>query len=183
VRKRGRQVRTPKPKRRYDYVCRYCKGWFQHGRSNRRHCGDDECRLAYNAERMREFNAKKAEELGESYYRQFRAGAYEKAKAHPDGPPRTRYADTYRKGDQVRRARKLGATVEEFSDLEIYERDGWTCQLCSGDVDSSLRWPEPMSASLDHVIPLSRGGEHSRVNTQLAHLDCNVRKGAKIEAP
>ena len=79
-----------------------------------------------------------------------------------------------------RRALKKGATVENFTPDEVYERDGWTCGLCSEPVDSHLKWPDPMSVSLDHVIPLSRGGEHSRANTQCAHLSCNVRKGAQV---
>jgi 5-methylcytosine-specific restriction endonuclease McrA len=48
-------------------------------------------------------------------------------------------------------------------------------------VDRELRWPDPDSGSLDHVIPLIAGGEHSRENTQLAHWLCNVRKGARTE--
>ena len=36
-----------------------------------------------------------------------------------------------------------------------------------------------MSASLDHVMPLIAGGQHTRHNTQIAHWICNVRKGAR----
>ena len=78
----------------------------------------------------------------------------------------------------TRRVRLEGATVERFDRREIYERDAWTCQLCGQPIDSSLAWPEFMSASLDHVMPLAANGEHSRANTQAAHWLCNVRKGA-----
>jgi 5-methylcytosine-specific restriction endonuclease McrA len=37
--------------------------------------------------------------------------------------------------------------------------------------------------SLDHVIPLSLGGDHSMANTQAAHLDCNTRKQAGSLGP
>lgn len=30
---------------------------------------------------------------------------------------------------------------------------------------------------MDHIVPLSRGGEHSLDNVQCAHLSCNCRKG------
>ena len=43
-------------------------------------------------------------------------------------------------------------------------------------VDKDLMWPDPMSASLDHIVPLSRGGTHTLDNVQLAHLACNERK-------
>jgi 5-methylcytosine-specific restriction endonuclease McrA len=36
--------------------------------------------------------------------------------------------------------------------------------------------PDPMSPSLDHILPLSKGGTHEPRNVQLAHLGCNVRK-------
>jgi hypothetical protein len=79
----------------------------------------------------------------------------------------------------ARRVRILDATAEKFDPLEIYERDGWICQLCSRPVDSSLQWPDLWCASLDHVLPLVARGQHSRGNTQLAHWLCNVRKGAQ----
>jgi 5-methylcytosine-specific restriction endonuclease McrA len=62
----------------------------------------------------------------------------------------------------------------------VFERDGWTCGLCSEPVDPALSWPDPQSASLDHVLPLSRGGSHTMANVQLAHLGCNVEKGAAV---
>lgn len=35
-----------------------------------------------------------------------------------------------------------------------------------------------MSASLDHVVPLSKGGDHTRSNSVVAHLICNIRKSS-----
>ena len=79
---------------------------------------------------------------------------------------------------QVRRALKSSLTVEVFTDIEIFERDGWICQLCMTPVDRALQWPDPMSVSLDHIIPIAKHGAHTRANTQCAHLVCNTRKGA-----
>ncbi|WP_423797180.1 HNH endonuclease [Mycobacteroides abscessus] len=36
-----------------------------------------------------------------------------------------------------------------------------------------------MSASLDHVVPMSLGGDHLSTNVQCAHLKCNMDKGAR----
>lgn len=80
------------------------------------------------------------------------------------------------------RARKVAATVERFSVQGIFERDGWSCHLCETQIDRELTYPDPMSASLDHVVPLSRGGAHSRRNCAASHLICNVRKQARVEA-
>jgi 5-methylcytosine-specific restriction endonuclease McrA len=38
-----------------------------------------------------------------------------------------------------------------------------------------------MSATIDHIKPLSKGGEHSYANTALAHYGCNARKRDRYE--
>lgn len=83
--------------------------------------------------------------------------------------------------DQRRRAAERDANAERVIAERVYARDGWTCGLCLKSVDSMLSWPHPRSASLDHVLPLSKGGTHTYANTQLAHLDCNVAKGDRVE--
>ena len=79
--------------------------------------------------------------------------------------------------EHKRRALKYETASEKVNDLEIFDRDGWTCQLCHKKVNRKLKHPHPLSASLDHIIPLSNGGQHSYKNVQLAHLSCNVRAG------
>jgi 5-methylcytosine-specific restriction endonuclease McrA len=59
---------------------------------------------------------------------------------------------------------------------EIARRHGWKCGICVLPIDPNLAWPHPLSASLDHVVPLSRGGVHAWGNLQIAHVACNVRK-------
>jgi 5-methylcytosine-specific restriction endonuclease McrA len=76
----------------------------------------------------------------------------------------------------LRRANLRQGDWEHFSYTEIYERDEWTCGLCREPVDRTLRHPEPMSASLDHVVPIAAGGGHTRDNVQCSHLRCNVTK-------
>lgn len=62
---------------------------------------------------------------------------------------------------------------------EIRERDGGDCRVCGETVDFSAAWPEPTSPSVDHIIPRSRGGMDRPGNIALAHLICNLKKGAK----
>lgn len=59
---------------------------------------------------------------------------------------------------------------------KVFERDAFTCQLCRHPLDAGFRHPHPFSPSLDHVIPLSRGGSHMESNVQAAHLICNIIK-------
>lgn len=37
-------------------------------------------------------------------------------------------------------------------------------------------------ATIDHIIPLSKGGTHTYNNVQLAHYICNSKKSDKILA-
>lgn len=65
-----------------------------------------------------------------------------------------------------RRAHKAAAFIEEVSVVVLAERDGGRCGICGKPVDESER-------SVDHILPLSRGGNHSYTNTRLAHGRCN----------
>lgn len=82
---------------------------------------------------------------------------------------------------QRRRALKKQASVgAPVLFTEIFERDGGLCQICGEGMDGV--WPGPLSPSLDHVVPLSLGGAHAPENVQLAHLRCNVSKGARLDS-
>jgi hypothetical protein len=77
-----------------------------------------------------------------------------------------------------RRARAHAAgRIERIDVLVLAERDGWTCWLCEQPVDPSLTYPDHGYRSVDHVIPLGRGGAHTYENVRLAHWICNVRRG------
>lgn len=74
------------------------------------------------------------------------------------------------------RALKRTTQVERINEKVVYLRDDWKCQYCKKRVNKGLKWPHPMCASLDHIIPLSKGGAHIYSNVQLTHLSCNASK-------
>jgi 5-methylcytosine-specific restriction endonuclease McrA len=56
-----------------------------------------------------------------------------------------------------------------------------TCGICGHPVDFSLKVPHPMSATIDHIIPVAKNGHPSDIdNLQLAHWTCNRQKSDKI---
>ena len=79
------------------------------------------------------------------------------------------------------KARKRSATVESVNPTRVFERDGWRCHLCAGLTLKAKRGTyHPNAPELDHIVPLSKGGEHSYRNTACAHRKCNADKSDKI---
>jgi len=55
------------------------------------------------------------------------------------------------------------------------------CGICGKPVDKSLKFPHPLSACIDHIIPVAKGGHPSDINNlQLAHMCCNRQKSDKL---
>ena len=58
---------------------------------------------------------------------------------------------------------------------------GEVCGICGRPVDKSLKYPDPMAPSVDHIIPISRGGHPSDIdNLQLTHWCCNHAKSDRL---
>ena len=62
----------------------------------------------------------------------------------------------------------------------IYERDNWTCQLCYEPIDPEAT-EHAKRASLDHVVPQSRGGSHEPSNLRMACVGCNARRRDRVD--
>ena len=81
-----------------------------------------------------------------------------------------------------RRADQIGEhrTAFDRNKKKIYATQS-VCGICGQPVDFSLRYPNPMSKTVDHIIPINRGGHPSDLaNLQLAHLSCNRQKSDKV---
>lgn len=59
----------------------------------------------------------------------------------------------------------------------IASRDHHVCGICGDRVDMTIAYPDAMSATLDHIVAVSDGGDHGPENVQLAHWLCNALKG------
>jgi 5-methylcytosine-specific restriction endonuclease McrA len=60
-------------------------------------------------------------------------------------------------------------TIDAGKRARVLARDGGICWLCGG----------PGATTVDHVIPRARGGGDDEDNLRAAHLDCNMRRGAR----
>ena len=79
-----------------------------------------------------------------------------------------------------RKAMEQGAKGYAFNVFDVFYRDGWRCQLCGCSSPKRLRGTyHPSAPELDHIKPLSKGGEHTMENTQLLCRSCNAMKSDK----
>lgn len=85
-------------------------------------------------------------------------------------------------GREAARRRFPGTRAALYSDREIFERDGWICQIpgCGTPVNRAARRLDSDGATIDHVIPLSLGGADEACNVVTAHWRCNREKGNRV---
>lgn len=76
-----------------------------------------------------------------------------------------------------RKAALAGATIERVDPFAVFDRDKWRCQLCGIKTPKSKRGSYDDNApELDHIVPISKGGAHSYLNTQCSCRQCNIAK-------
>lgn len=75
-----------------------------------------------------------------------------------------------------RRHRVRGVRTEPYSRFAVFERDRWRCHICRKRVDHRLVLPDPMAATVDHLVPIESGGADALDNVALAHMVCNSRR-------
>jgi hypothetical protein len=80
---------------------------------------------------------------------------------------------------RVRARQRRKASTADYEDREIFERDGWRCHLCGKKVSRSTSRVHPEGATIDHIVPLSCGGDDVASNVATAHWRCNAIKGVK----
>lgn len=94
------------------------------------------------------------------------------------------YAALKLKGKAARRAKVRSANAAEIVvSRVVFERDGWMCWLCSEPLDRMARHPSPLAPTLDHVVPVSKGGPHTYANIRAAHSRCNMKRGNREPTP
>lgn len=132
-------------------ICIQCHEQLTTTRVNRRYC--DKCRIERSSELKRQRRAKNPEK-----YRQ-------KDKQYNDKSYAGHISATNR------RAKKYGKSILKVNLIRsIFDRDNFTCQYCckrGGDL------------TIDHIIPLCRGGENDEINLVTSCRLCNLSKNKK----
>jgi len=90
---------------------------------------------------------------------------------------------------EARRREKIKASTadKDITVMGLFKRDAGVCHICGGQCDTEDytrrgkifiagdRYP-----SIDHVVPLAKGGSHSWDNVKLAHRRCNTLKSDNL---
>ena len=75
------------------------------------------------------------------------------------------------------RAKMRGLPAEEGITLKkLIERDGIHCAICGLPCFYDGNYLAALYPSIDHIVPISKGGGHTWENVQLAHRICNIKK-------
>jgi 5-methylcytosine-specific restriction endonuclease McrA len=83
---------------------------------------------------------------------------------------------------QIKRERDKAyhnARTPSFKRRIFFASDG-ACGICNQPIDLRLKWPDPMSYSIDHIVPRSLGGSHAANNLRAAHNKCNASRGNRV---
>jgi 5-methylcytosine-specific restriction endonuclease McrA len=83
----------------------------------------------------------------------------------------------------LRKARKKKTKTERgISKKSLMKKYGTKCHYCGKEMDFSNAEGRKFNrnmATIEHIIPLAKGGEHTFANTVLACRHCNLSKNAK----
>jgi 5-methylcytosine-specific restriction endonuclease McrA len=160
--------------------CRWCKRLFTfNGKGRRLHCSDRCCkdegafelRKSMLAERIK---ARPPEKACESCLVEFTPLLRERA-ACCSAKCAIRLGR--KKGKYKRKARIRSVEHEPISRVKVFESFNWTCPCCLCPTPKwSIGTTHSKAPELDHMVPLSRGGAHTRANVQLLCRSCNGLK-------
>ncbi|MBB5167129.1 HNH endonuclease [Mycobacterium sp. AZCC_0083] len=83
--------------------------------------------------------------------------------------------------------RSLGRTGAKFERAkQRVLRANQICDECRTLIDLDLKYPDPLSATVDHIIPVSQLAwddplTYADSNLVPCHLVCNQRRGSKVK--
>jgi hypothetical protein len=170
--RRGNRALLP-AKTGYDKVCAHCGKAFVAKRAHRMYCYDSWCaQSAYQLRRAAGDGLRQTPHevvCGE-------CGTVFIGK-HPSARWCSTTCATRHWGRVKSRRRKPRITALPYTDRQIYIRDKWRCHICGKRISQNTKWPDPLSPSIDHLVPLSLGGADEPSNVAAAHLSCNRAKG------
>ena len=158
--------------------CGTVGGSQKHRRAKETPC--DDCRKAFNEnnKKWRESNPDKVKATQKKW-----------AESNPEKVAQNRKnwasknKDHYVIKKRNRRAKIKNLSFEKYTILDVIDKYGTDCHLCNKSIDmlaprmsGKLGWQNGFQ--IDHLIPISKGGNDTLINVRPSHGICNIKKGA-----
>lgn len=175
--------------------CEWCQSMFV---GDRRTCGADGCKMPYEPKRPERdvicewcgVAAVKPAGIKGDYCcsEHSKRHSAKKAKKRRKNRLKTdiQFAEKERAKKAVRRKRRRailkGVETESIDSDAVYRRDKWECSYCYQPIKKYPDNPGVMQdeATIDHVVPISKGGSHKYENIVAACRYCNTSKGDRL---
>lgn len=153
--------RTPKPR---NTECAWCAGPIAIPAPNKKYCSPA-CRSICHPQRKKVTHILygACTQCGDAFVR--RAGQR--------GEFCTRACSRRARKRRGRRRLRGAPQREAYTLRQVAERDGWRCHLCGKRVPDRPYAARPLDPTVDHLIPVSAGGNDTLDNVALAHNRCN----------
>lgn len=161
-----------KPKAKHTEVCTNCKEQYETSSCTSKYCSY-ECSYAYKIKQKPIHNTKCKE------CAKFFSGT-NKSKVFCSVTCSDKYKNRKKETTRRRRIVKNGKVNWDISIERLMKRDGCNCYLCGERVDMNVDTNDDRYPSIEHVIPVCKGGTHTWGNVKLAHRGCNTAKGTQI---
>lgn len=99
----------------------------------------------------------------------------------PEVVYRRKYPEKIRQNNRTRHSRFKDSLGHYSSWMERYYRfiQNGCCMYCGLPISNTVGVYADDRETLEHIIPLSRGGLHCWSNTSLSCRKCNLQKGSK----
>jgi HNH endonuclease/Homeodomain-like domain len=160
--------------------CEQCEEYFKSKRKGKRFCCN-ECqynnylhRLELKRLKDRMFFNKKCKECGKHFTTTRDKACYCSRECS------NKYGNRVKETNRRKRIKANGKVNWNISIERLLKRDGKECYLCGEDTNKNLDTNHDDYPSIEHVIPVSKGGTHTWDNVKVAHRKCNTEKRDKI---
>ena len=160
----------PKPK--HIKMCINCNKEYETKQSRSKYCSY-ECNYEYKVKQKPIHNLK-CKECGKWFTSTNQRRKYCSTKCS------NRYEDRRKETLRRLRIKENGKVDWDISIERLIKRDKGICYLCGKHVDIRLEPNHDLYPSIEHVVPVAKGGMHTWENVKLAHRKCNYLKSDEI---
>jgi 5-methylcytosine-specific restriction endonuclease McrA len=162
---------------KYSSVCLCCGKDFKHSSSNTKYCSIS-CSAKANAAHLYQDGKKRCSGCKQMFdISLFKVKKY-------NGQLRPHCPECHRNRINAMNYKRRQWTAQIDTKLDItlvFNKCGWRCSYCGCETPKSLRGKFVLNApELDHIVPLSKGGNHSYENVTLSCRGCNLSKSNKL---